>query len=216
MQKIGGNYLVFYLKIMKIFRLYGFFGCLRLIKAFLITKFFFREARLIRLPFDIRNKKNIFLGKNLTTGFGCRIEAHPLKKRNHICISFGDNVEINDYVHIAAGEKVEIGNNVLIASKVFITDINHGNYRGYNQDKPTSRPNDRTLSTNPVLIKDNVWIGESVCILPGVIIGEGCIIGALSVVTKNIPAFSIAVGSPAKVVKVYNFNQEKWVSYSTK
>ena len=49
-----------------------------------------------------------------------------------------------------------------------------------------------------------------VCILPGVTIGEGSIIGALSVVTKDIPPFSIAVGSPAKVIKIYNFETEKW------
>ena len=193
------------------FRLYGFFGCLRLLKSLIFTKLFYRKARLIRLPFDIRNKQNIYLGKNLTTGFGCRIEAHPLIKNNDICVFFGDNVEINDYVHIAGGQKVKIGNNVLIASKVFITDINHGFYRGNNQDNPNSIPKERKLSTIPVEIKDNVWIGESVCILPGVTIGEGCIIGASSVVTKNIPDFSIAVGSPAKVVKIYNFVDKKWL-----
>jgi lipopolysaccharide O-acetyltransferase len=61
-----------------------------------------------------------------------------------------------------------------------------------------------------VVIGDNVWIGESVCVLPGVSIGEGCIIGALSVVTKSIPAYSIAVGSPARVVKQFDFEQNKW------
>ncbi|MNT31011.1 putative acetyltransferase [compost metagenome] len=101
---------------------------------------------------------------------------------------------------------------MLIASKVFISDLNHGNYKGINQDSPLSTPNSRKLSTNPIIIKDNVWIGEGVCVMSGVTIGTGCIIGALSVVTKNIPDYSIAVGSPAKVVKQFNFEQQEWIS----
>jgi len=123
----------------------------------------------------------------------------------------GDNVQINDYVHIAAGEKVVIGHNVLIASKVFISDINHGNYGEINPDSPLVPPNERELHTKQVIVEDNVWIGESVCILGGVTIGRGSIIGALSTVSRSIPPYSIAVGSPAKVVKIYDFSLEKWV-----
>ncbi|MNQ71417.1 putative acetyltransferase [compost metagenome] len=191
---------------------YGIRGLLKLIVSFFFTKLFYHDARLIRLPFDIRNRKNIQIGDGLTTGFGCRIEVHPQKKTNEKLLIFGKNIEINDYVHIAAGERITIGNNVLIASKVFISDLNHGNYKGINQDSPLSTPNSRKLSTNPIIIKDNVWIGEGVCVMSGVTIGTGCIIGALSVVTKNIPDYSIAVGSPAKVVKQFNFEQQEWIS----
>lgn len=172
---------------------------------------FYSRSRLIRLPFDIRNRKYIDLGKGLTTGFGCRIEAHPLGNNKKKCIYFGDNIQINDYVHIAAGENVSIGNNVLIASKVFISDLNHGQYDLKHSDSPLSTPNSRKLSTKPVIVEDNVWIGESACILAGVNIGKGSIIGALSVVTKDIPPYSIAVGSPAKVIKTYSFEEEVWV-----
>lgn len=191
---------------------YGVFGFFRLVISFLYTKILFPRTRLIRLPFDIRNKRFIELGNFLTTGVGCRIEAFPLiKDSNEIILKFGNNIEINDYVHIAAGSWISIGNNVLIASKVFISDINHGNYTFENQDSPLSIPKERNLSTKPVIIEDNVWIGESVCILPGVKIGKGSIIGSLSVVTKNIPEFSIAIGSPAKVVKKYCFLTNKWI-----
>lgn len=190
---------------------YGFFGVLRLIRSLVYTKIFFPKARLIRLPFDLRNSKFVDLGENLTTGFGCRIEAHPINKNAKTCIFIGEDVEINDYVHIAAGESVTIGNNVLIASKVFISDLNHGSYKGEFQDHPNTHPNSRKLSTAPVLIKENVWIGEGVCIMPGVTIGSGSIIGASSVVTKSIPNYCIAVGSPAKVVKKFDFEQNKWV-----
>ena len=189
---------------------YGIIGFVKLVISLIYTKIFFKQARLIRLPFDIRNKRHIKIENGFTTGFGCGIEAYPQKDTLAPILVFGKNVEINDYVHIAAGEKIVIGNNVLIASKVFISDINHGNYKGENQDSPLSTPNNRKLSTNPIVIKDNVWLGEAVCIMPGVTIGFGCVIGASSVVTKDIPDYSIAVGSPARVVKVYDFEEENW------
>lgn len=188
---------------------YGVIGCLRLLVSLIYTKIFFRNARLIRLPFDIRNRRNIKLGKGFTTGVGCRLEAYPVDESRVLCI--GENVQINDYVHISAMENVTIGNNVLIASKVFISDLNHGNYKGKESDSPLSVPNSRKLSTDPVMIKDNVWIGEGVCIMAGVTIGVGCVIGASSVVTKNIPDYSIAVGSPARVIKQFDFMKNEWL-----
>ena len=107
-------------------------------------------------------------------------------------LKFGNNVQINDYVHIGAVENITIGNNVLIASKVFITDHNHGCYNGEIQDTPDSIVMKRKIYSNPVFIEDNVWLGEFVCILPGVKIGKNSIIGSMSVVTKNIPENSIA------------------------
>ena len=192
------------------FERYGLIGCMKLIISLIYTKLFFPQARLIRLPFDIRNKRFTQIGKSFTTGFGCRIEAHPLSDFKSKCIIIGDNVEINDYVHIAAGEKIVIGSNTLIASKVFISDINHGSYSGPGQDTPLTAPNGRKLSAREIHIGDNVWIGESVCVLPGITIGSGSIIGALSVVTKNVPPYSIAAGNPARVIKTYNFQTKNW------
>jgi lipopolysaccharide O-acetyltransferase len=63
---------------------------------------------------------------------------------------------------------------------------------------------------SPVVIDDNVWIGEGVVILPGITIGKGAIVGANSVVTKNVSAYTIVVGAPAKVIKKYNFNTKHW------
>jgi acetyltransferase-like isoleucine patch superfamily enzyme len=189
---------------------YGFFGSIRLVFSFVYTKLFYSNARLIRLPFDIRNRKYIKIGNNFTTGFGCRIEALPSDLKNSKCIEIGQNVQINDYVHIGAVNSVVIGNNVLMASKIYITDHNHGSYTDLESDHPLSIPIDRKSIGYPVVIEDNVWIGESVCILPGVTIGKGSIIGASSVVTKSIPPFAIAVGSPAIVIKKYNFEKNIW------
>lgn len=192
------------------FKRYGIIGVFRLFCSLVYTRALFPNARLIRLPFDIRNRHSIFIGDRFTSGFWCRIEAYP-KTRDAKSLIIGRDVEINDFVHISAGEKVSIGDNVLIASKVFISDINHGRYNGFNQDSPNLPPNDRELSTNPVFIYDNVWIGEGVCVMPGVTIGKGCIIGALSVVTKDIPDYTIAVGTPAIPIKKFDFKLKEWV-----
>ena len=187
----------------------NFFEVMYLIRCVFFTRLFYPSARLIRQPIDIRGKKSIDFGKKLTTGYYCRIEAYG--KSHEKSLIFGNNVQINDFVHIAALDSVKIGNNVLIASKVFITDLEHGSYSGNEYDSvPDSIVKDRPLSSKPVFIKDNVWIGEYVSVLPGVTIGENSIIGANSVVTKNIPANSIAVGSPAKIIKKYNFETSRW------
>ncbi|MCX6113037.1 MAG: acetyltransferase [Proteobacteria bacterium] len=199
-------------QISKFIRIYSGIDLIRVIYSFLTTRVFFSKSRLIRQPFYIRGKKYINLGNGLTTGVGCRLDAFPMNKT--LCIEIGNNVEINDYVHIGAIKSVKIGNNVLIASKVFITDHNHGSYGNNNRhDTPDLPPKERELSFAPVLIEDNVWIGEFVSILPGVTIGKGSIIGTMSVVTKNIPPYSIAVGSPARVVKKFNFETKKWEKF---
>lgn len=174
-----------------------------------ISILLFPSSRIIRQPIDIRGKKGIDFGSNLTTGYCCRFESHS--EKNDKVLVFGDNIQINDFVHIAALKHVKIGNNVLIASKVFISDLEHGSYSGDENDSiPHSTVKDRALSSKPVVIEDNVWLGEHVSVLPGVTIGENSIIGANSVVTKSIPANSIACGVPAKVIKKYNFETKKW------
>ena len=66
------------------------------------------------------------------------------------------------------------------------------------------------MFSKPVVIEDNVWLCEFVSVLPGVTIGKGTIVGANSVVSKSLPPNVIAVGSPAKIVKKYNFTTQKW------
>lgn len=114
-------------------------------------------------------------------------------------IKIGGNVSIESDCHISAINNVSIGDNVLIASFVYISDHSHGAVTSEELGLP---PLQRSLySKGPIEIGSNVWIGEKVCILPNVKIGEGAIIGAGSVVTKDIPARSVAVGNPAKVIR---------------
>lgn len=149
------------------------------------------------------------VGKGFTTGFGCRLEAYP--ERNQKTLFIGDNFQMNDYVHISAMESIKIGDNVLLASKIFISDLSHGSYGGdQNDSHPNSIPKDRKLFAKPIIIEDNVWLGESVSVLPGVTIGKGTIVGANSVVSKSLPPNVVAVGSPAKPIKNFNFETNRW------
>jgi lipopolysaccharide O-acetyltransferase len=193
-----------------LFASYGIFGVLDMALCVVTTKMRFRNARIVRRPAFIRGKQWIKVGDGFTTGRALRMEAFPADSSDRIRIEIGDHVQLNDYVHIAAVDYVYIGNDVLIASKVFISDHNHGSYSGKEQDSPLVPPVARVLHSNPVVIEDNVWIGEFVSILPGVRIGEGSIIGTMSVVTRNIPPFCIAVGSPARVIKQFNFGSKCW------
>lgn len=192
-------------------RKYGFAGSLRLMLNLIRTKLFYPSARLIRFPFEIRNKRFIALGKQLTTGVGCRLEALPQSKITTACIQIGNNVQLNDYVHIGAILRVVIGDDVLIASKVFITDHNHGYFSGSAMESELHLPPiHRKLNAKPVKIGNKCWLGENVIILPGVEIGEGSIVGAGAIVTKSFPAYSVLIGSPARLYKRFNFETEKW------
>jgi len=194
---------------MSILKKYTLFQIIIISFHILISKIFINKSiRIVKLPFNIINKQSILFGNNFTSGKNLRIECltdSDVKK-----LFIGNDVKINDYVHIACAEKIIIGNNVLIGSNVLITDHLHGLYQGDNQDSPYSSPDTRQLSSKPVLIGENCWIGDMVSIMPNVNIGSGVIIGANSVVTKDIPKNTIAVGNPCKVIKQYNDINKKW------
>jgi len=188
---------------------YGVIGTIRMFISIVYTKLFYPSARILRLPIDIRNRGSIDFGTRLTTGIGCRIEAYPIKNRK--CLFIGSDVQINDYVHITAMHHVHIGNNVLLASKIYISDCSHGSYAGRDDDShPDTPPVKRNLVAKKVVIHENVWLGEFVTVLPGVTIGRGTIVGANSVVTKDLPSYVIAVGAPAVPIKRFNFRENRW------
>jgi len=150
------------------------------------------------------------IGKNFTAGNGLWLEAINIECVPKIVI--GDYVNIGEYVHIGCVNSIKIGDNVLMGSKIYITDHNHGQYKGRIQDAPDTIPVKRDIVTNgSVSIGDRVWIGEFVTILPGVNIGDGSVIGSHSTVTHDVPSGCIAVGSPARVIKKYNYDLHKWV-----
>lgn len=179
--------------------------------ALICTKLFYKGARLIRRPFYCRGKSRLQFDKGFTVGHNCRFDLLGEKGNNSKKLIIGKNCKMGDNVHIVANEKVVIGNNCLMASKIFISDTSHGEYSNMTTDSsPDVPPDDRLLYMKPVVIGNNVWIGENACILLGVSIGDGCIIGANSVVNKDVPDNCIVVGIPSRVVKVFNKSKAKW------
>lgn len=162
-------------------------------------------------------------GKNLKVGSGAN--CYSKKKEN---IKIGDNCEIYGILSANGDGKITIGNFTTIRHQSVIGCINSidiGDYciisnnvhiydnnnhpidpkkrremckSGFNSEKWDWKYSDN----KPIAIKDNVWIGERATILKGVTIGEGAIIASNSVVTKNVPSFTIVAGNPAKIVKV--------------
>ncbi|RZK02633.1 MAG: acyltransferase, partial [Flavobacterium sp.] len=109
-------------------------------------------------------------------------------------LSVGEDCSLNSFIHIWAGKSgVKIGNRVMIASHVAITSLTH-DYSSKNMK--TEPPVDK-----PIIIENDVWIGSHAVIMPGITIGEGAVVGAGSVVTKNVEPYTIVIGNPARFYK---------------
>ena len=170
-----------------------------LLWSWLLTRLIFRNAKIVRLPIDLRNREYIRIGKNFIAGRYNRIECYKTDTYGEPNLFIGENVQINDKCHISCVKEIKIGNNSLIASDVFITDHDHSNLSGYiDNEIPWV---DHKLFAKAVLIGSNVWIGEKVIILKGVEIGENSVIAAGSVVTKSFPKSSLIAGNPAKLLR---------------
>lgn len=114
-------------------------------------------------------------------------------------ITIGNNCSFGKMNHITCCNKITIGNAVLTGMYVLISDNSHGEI---NAEALSISPLDRQLvSKGEVVIGNNVWIGDKAAILAGVHIGDGAIIGANSVVTKDVPANCVVGGIPAKVLR---------------
>lgn len=151
----------------------------------------------VKYPCRIIGEKYIKISSNFHAGPSLRLEAwdsYGGEKYNPEVI-IGSDVCFNSNVHIGANNFISIGNRVLVGSNVLITDHTHGQSSMADLSIP---PLERKLfSKGPIVIEDDVLIGDNVCILPGVKIGKSSIIGAGAVVTKDVPSFSIAKGVPA-------------------
>ena len=164
----------------------------------------------------VQGLKHIEMGANFSANNGLWLEAVTefagVRYEPHIKI--GDNVSFSDFVHVGCTNRVEIGEGVLSGSHVLITDHAHGSYAGTEQSSPATRPTQRKLSNDKsVLIGCNVWLGDGVVVLGGASIGDGCIVGANSVVNSAIPAYCIAVGSPARPIRRWDNVRQEWVRW---
>lgn len=148
-------------------------------------------------------------GKHAVIHHSARMDTPPYRKfslgdysviESFACINnaVGD-VEIGDHTRVGLHNTiigpVKIGHHVNLAQGITVTALNH------NFDDTTKRIDEQGVNTNPVTIEDDVWIGANAVILPGVTIGNHCVVAAGAVVTKDIPPHSLVAGVPAKIIK---------------
>ncbi len=140
----------------------------------------------------------ISIGDDCCFGYDLYLTAWHVGDRNPV-LKIGNNCSFGSWNHISCSNRVEIGDGLLTGKWVTIVDNSHGS-TDYDsmQIQPWSRP---VLSKGPILIGKNVWIGDKATVLPGVSIGDGVVIAANSVVTSSIPAYSVAAGNPARVIR---------------
>ena len=158
----------------------------------------------IRKPLRIQGGKNIRIGNVVSIHKRCWLAALPLTGSNFAELTISDNCIIGDYNHIYSTHRIVIGESVLTANHVYISDNMH-----CYEDITLPIMAQPITQLNDVYIGDGSWIGENVCII-GASIGKHCVIGANAVVTANIPDYCVAVGVPAKVIKCFNFETGLW------
>lgn len=152
-------------------------------------------------------KSIISCGAFVRVGKNARIEGVTKYNTTQFnpSIIISDRVSIQQNVHITCAKKIFIGENTAIAANVSITDIHHP-YIDVNI--PIEKQN---IEVKEVFIDADSKLYNNVVVLPGVRIGKHVTIGANSVVANDVPDFSVAVGSPAKVIKYYDFETKKWI-----
>lgn len=153
-----------------------------------------KECRRYNFLVNSENKYDQSILKNLFHAIGENVYIEP----NFFCefgfnITIGNNVYLNHDMVILDCNEVTIGNDVYVGPKVGLYGANHA-------EDPIERA-EHIVYAKPIHISDKVWLGAGVHVLQGVTIGENSIIGAGSVVTKNIPANVIAAGNPCKVIR---------------
>lgn len=152
----------------------------------------FGERNIVRCP------QYISIGRDTKFSRDCIVECLSVSTRPQLTI--GDNCVFGDYSHVTSVEKIVIGNNLLTGRFVLITDNCHG--RTTDSAELDLPPVDRNITSSPVVIGNNVWIGDRVAILSGVTIGDGAVIAANAVVTRDVPSKAIVAGVPAQVIRI--------------
>lgn len=154
----------------------------------------------IAAPLYVKGGKNISIGEKVRIFPGLRIETYHGGK-----IIIGSDVSIGQNFHITSSDiKLEIGAHSTILGNVFITNIDH-DYRtiGIHILK-------QKFIIRETRIGENCFIGYGAAIQAGTILGKQCIVGTNSVVRGRFPDYCVIAGIPAKVIKKYNFENNKW------
>jgi carbonic anhydrase/acetyltransferase-like protein (isoleucine patch superfamily) len=158
----------------------------------------------VLFPLNINGIENISIGENVSVAYKAWLAAVPQTGLSSCELVIGSGTCIGNFNHIYATKSIVIGENVLTADKVYISD----NLHGYD-DITTPIMHQPIKQIGTVSIGDGTWLGENVCVI-GAKIGKNCVIGANSVVVRDIPDYCVAVGSPARVIKTYNHKKCIW------
>ncbi len=147
-------------------------------------------------PIRFQGERRIAIGERVFIGAGSWLQA--VGEQGGVALSIGDGTSIAGSCVLSAATSVRIGSNVLFASNVYVSDHNHA------FSDPT-RPiiQQGITEPRPVEIGDGAWLGENVVICPGVRIGAGAVVGANAVVRDDVPDHAVAVGIPARIVRVF-------------
>ena len=153
---------------------------------------------------ELTGSKRIFIGSGVYINKFTWLACSPLTGDAACKLLIGDGTYIGRFGHIYATSGIEIGKKVLIADKVYISD----NLHGY-QQIDVAIIDQTIIQANKVFIGDGAWLGENVCVI-GASVGKNSVIGANSLVNKNIPDYCVAAGAPAVIIKRYNFETNCW------
>lgn len=159
-------------------------------------------------PFRVDGGKEISIGAKTVFQRGAWLYCCGVGGRK-ATLSIGDGCAFGYNNHITAVGQVVVGDNVLTANNVYISD----NLHDY-EDTSVPIMHQRVRFKREVEIGDGSWIGENACII-GARVGKNCVIGANAVVTVDIPDYSVAVGVPAVVIKQFDQQLKKWVALKT-
>jgi lipopolysaccharide O-acetyltransferase len=149
---------------------------------------------------DVIGHEHLFIGSDFRATRGLRLHCWKTETFEGLSsprLEIGNRVFFNREAYVSCAKSIKIGNDTLFGSNVLITD----NYHGSTKIIDICRLSSPLSCPGSIIIEDGAWVGNNVCILPGSKIGKGSIIGANSVVNSVIPAFCIAAGAPAKVIK---------------
>lgn len=156
----------------------------------------FGRKTVLMLPVRLSGVGRIALGDGVTIGADSWLQTLPDGENHGIAVSLGSGTSVAGSCVVSAVRSVVLEERVLLARNVYISDHIH-KYT----EAGTPILDQGVDKVQPVLIKRGAWLGQNVVICPGVTIGEGSVIAANSVVTHDIPAYSVAVGAPARVIK---------------
>ena len=157
----------------------------------------FGEQSTIMYPLRVSGERRIRIGDRVFIGAGSWLQTLPDDGNDRVALVIGNGTSIAGHCVISAVRSITLGEEVLLARNVYISDHIH-KYT----ERNTSILEQGLDKIQPVVIERGAWLGQNVVVCPGVKIGEGAVIGANSVVTKDVPDHCIAAGSPARVVKM--------------